>query len=345
MSRASDRAARLLPLSFVGRAAVLLTIVLAAACVPGRGPVSSPPSTATPLPAFAAPQPTPGQVGGLEIQRWADSSDRGGYAILATTDLARGPQRFAVVLTDETGLVNLPVVQMRTYYYREGFESGKREGPAETVTARFHEFPLGTRGLYATSLDFNELGDWEVEADVPRSDGSVLKAAVRFSIGHRTYSLPVGAVADASVNRTLKDVPSIGYLTTGSHRDPGLYQTTIADALMTMKPTIVVFASPAFCTNAVCGPQVEVLSEIREEFGARANYVHIDYYENPHEIQGDLTKAVPSKHLAAWGLTSQEWTYVIGRDGKITARFENFAPRKEIKDALEAALAAGVPPR
>ncbi len=325
MNRASDLAAWPLLRSFLGLAAGLLIAALAAACGAGQKPASS-----TPAPADEVLPP-----------RWTDASESGLHAILATTDIAQGPQRFALVLTDGNGLVSLPVVQMRTYYYREGFGSGRRESPTETVTARYHEFPLGTRGIYVTSLDFNELGDWAVEADVPRPDGSVLKAAVRFSIGYRTHSLPVGTSAGASVNRTLKDVPSIAYLTTGSHRDPGLYQITVADALKTGKPTVVVFASPAFCTNAVCGPQVEVLSEVREEYGMRANYVHIDNYENPQEIQGDLSKAVLSKHLAEWGLTSQEWTYVIGRDGNITARFENFAPREEIEDALEAALAEG----
>ena len=47
---------------------------------------------------------------------------------------------------------------------------------------------------------------------------------------------------------------------------------------------VVVFASPAFCVNAVCGPQVEVLSELQEVYGDRASFVHVDLYENPEEI-------------------------------------------------------------
>jgi hypothetical protein len=215
------------------------------------------------------------------------------------------------------------------------------EGPVETATARFHEFPLGTRGIYVTELRFDQPGDWSIEVNVPRPDGAIARAEIFFAVSERTKSVAVGERPPPSRNRTLRDVPSVSHLTTGSHRDPNLYQTAIADALTSNRPTVVVFASPAFCTNAVCGPQVEVLSEIQDKYAGRANFIHVDYYDNPHEIQGDLDRAVPSPVLTEWGLTSQEWTFVIGSDGRVSRRFENFAPAVEIEAALEAALAAG----
>jgi hypothetical protein len=274
-------------------------------------------------------------------KRWSAVTADGIEAILATVDLSQGPQRFAFVLSDGSGLIRLPVVQTRLYRYSGGFETGAREGPLAEVTARFHEFPLGTRGIYVTRLEFAGAGDWALVADVPRPDGSVSKAEIRFEVGLTSESVAVGSSAPPSRNRTLRDVPSIAYLTTGTHRDPYLYQTTVADAIRSGQPTIVVFASPAFCTNAVCGPQVEVLSEVRQEYGDRANYVHIDYYQNPQEIQGSLDRAVLSPHLAEWGLGSQEWTFVMARDGTVAAKFENFATREEIKAVLDAVLAAG----
>lgn len=289
---------------------------------------------ATPLPAAA-----PNAIQTPEV-RWS-ARGVGVDAVLATVDLARGPQRFAFVLSDDRGLVRLPVVEAKSYFHPGGYESSGKEGPVQTVTARFYEFPLGTRGIYVTKLDFAQTGDWSVETSVPRADGSTVKVEIRFAVTMRTESVAVGESPPRSVNRTLKDVPSIAQLTTGSHRDPGLYQTTVADAVASGRPTVVVFASPAFCTNAVCGPQVEVLSELREKYGDRANYVHIDYYQNPQEIQGDLTRAIPSPHLAEWGLRALEWTYVIGRDGAVAARFENFAPRAELDAALDEALARG----
>lgn len=285
------------------------------------------------------PAVPPGAVQKPEL-RWSAHGE-GIDAVLATVDLASGPQRFAFVLSDDRGLVRLPVVEIKSYFHPYGLGTPAREGPVQTVTARFHAFPLGTRGIYVSHLDFPQTGDWSVEAGVPRGDGSTAKVEISFPVASRTGSIAVGQAAPRSANPTLNDVPSIARLTTGSHRDPGLYQTTIADAMASGRPTVIVFASPAFCTNAVCGPQVEVLSELREKYGSRANYVHIDYYQNPHEVQGDLTRAVPSPHLAEWGLTALEWTFVIGRDGLVAARFENFAPRAELEAALDDALARG----
>ena len=97
---------------------------------------------------------------------------------------------------------------------------------------------------------------------------------------------------------------------------------TIAEAVDSGLPTVIVMASPAFCTNAVCGPQVEVLQELKDEFEGKANFVHVDYYDNPEEIQGDLTRAVVSPVAKQWGLPSTEWSFVIDRDGIVSGRFE-----------------------
>ena len=104
---------------------------------------------------------------------------------------------------------------------------------------------------------------------------------------------------------------------------------------------MVVFASPAFCTNAVCGPQVEIASELRETYGEQFDFIHVDLYTNPHEIQGDLSKAQLTPLLDEWGLVSQEWTFIVGSDGVVTHRFENFAPKPELIEALDSVIATG----
>jgi hypothetical protein len=257
---------------------------------------------------------------------------------LATPDLGIGEQRFALVLSDQQGLIKLPVVEFTTYRYPDGYD-GPRQGPIENKLARFSEFPFRTRGIHVTSLSFDETGEWGVEARVPRTDGSMASAEVRFVVAQHSRSIAVGQLAPPSRNRTLADVSNVYELTTGSLADESLYQVTVADALSHQRPFVVVFASPAFCTNAVCGPQVEVVSELREKFGSKADFIHVDLYENPQEIQGDLASAVTTPLLAEWGLTSQEWTYVVGADGKVAARFENFVGADELEQAISAAIA------
>ena len=259
--------------------------------------------------------------------------------ILATPDLAPGSRRFAVVITDSDGVVPLPFVKLSAYRYGGTVDDpGERGEATETVTSRFHPFPYGGRGIHVATLDFTDAGTWGVEARLPRADGGIEFVEVLMPVNAETESVDVGQKPPTDANRTLADVEDIAELTTGSMHNPVLYQSTIEDAMTNGKPTVVVFASPAFCTNAVCGPQVEVLSNVSEQFGDRANYIHVDLFVNPQEIQGDLTRAVHTPLLAAWGLVSQEWSFVLDSDGVITGRFENFAPESELVDALDALL-------
>jgi hypothetical protein len=261
-------------------------------------------------------------------------------AVLATPDLGTGPQRFAVVLSSDEGLVRFPVVELSSYRYPSG-ASGGREGPVESLLARFTEFPLGTRGLYVTEFNFDRAGRWSVEAHVPQADGSTASVEVWFTVNEEPVAVAVGEQVPRSQNRTLRDVEDVSELTTGSFHDSELYHHTIAEAVDRQRPFVVVFASPAFCTNAVCGPQVEVASELRERYGESVDFIHVDLFENPQEIQGDLSRAVETPLLDEWGLVSPEWTYVVAAGGTVAARFENFVGTEELSEAIEKAIAAG----
>lgn len=256
--------------------------------------------------------------------------------ILATPDLATGKRRFAVVITDDSGIVALPVVQLASYKYTQDTET--RQGPIETQRARFYPFPYGSRGLHAAEMNFNSPGRWGVEARVPRPDGDIEYVEVVMDIHEKTMSVDIGQTPPRTHSRTLEDVEDIADLTTGSMRNPDLYQISVPEAIDSGKPTVIVFASPAFCTNAVCGPQVEVLSNLSEKYPQRANFIHVDLYENPQEIQGDLSRGIPSPLLQEWGLISQEWTFIMDDTGVVTGRFENFAPEPELERSLTQVL-------
>ncbi len=173
-----------------------------------------------------------------------------------------------------------------------------------------------------------------MDIGVEDSDGSVSRSQLFFEVEETALAPSVGSAAVRSRNKTLGDVERFAELTTGSLHDPDLYQTTIAEAIETGMPTVVVFASPAFCTDAVCGPQVEVLQELKNRYKGQANFIHVDFYDNPDEIQGDLERARLSPTVREWRLPSIEWTFVIDREGIVSARFEAFATIDELEAAL-----------
>ena len=304
----------------------------------GNPGVASPDSTQTSvqesglptqLSSFAEPEPS-----------WTVISDEIDLE-LATPDLGVGTQRFGVVLSDDLGLIKFPIVKLTANHFPDGYESEPNTEIETSALARFFLFPFGTRGIHSTDLEFDRSGLWSVSAEIPRPDGSSAHVEVRFTVAEKALSVTVGQSAPASESRTIASTGDIATLTTGSHRDPDLYQHSIAQALERDRPLLIVFASPAFCTNAVCGPQVEIATELQDVYGDRIDFVHVDLYENPHEIQGDLSKGRLTPILDEWGLSSQEWTFIVGADGIVTHRFENFAPKPELIDALDQIVANG----
>ena len=260
-------------------------------------------------------------------------------SILGTPDLGVGRHRVSFVLTHPQGLLRFPTVRVESYHLPDG-PAGPREGPLESGSAQFFEFPLGTRGIYVAELSFDRAGTWEIEVSFPNAEGGRTATRLQFEVREQTSAPAVGDPAPRSQNATIDDVSAIEELTTGSDPDPELYRLSVADAVAAGRPFVVVFASPAFCTNALCGPQVDVVSVLRERYAGRADFIHIDVYANPHEIQGDLASAVRNPILDEWGITTDEWTFVVDRSGRIAARFQSFAPEEELEQALLTVLNA-----
>lgn len=325
-------------------AAGLAAFAVAACSTGGDGETAEPTAAPTSPPAAAAaqaptaepePAPEPTVRPDMEKLNYGPRSAEGLQAILGTGDLAVGENRFGFVMTSQTGFVTEPTVKLNTRFVPD---RGDESDVVQQATAYFQPWPYGNRGMYAGELEFDRAGTWKVDIEVVAQDGFPAIAELIVEVGESTSAPNVGEPAIRSVTRTLEDVESLAELSTGSKQDEDLYRTTLAAAIDSGMPTVVVFASPAFCTNAVCGPQVEVLKELKDLYKDEANFVHVDFYDNPHEIQGDLDRARISPAVTEWSLPSIEWTFVIDGDGTVTARFEGFATLSEVEAALKELL-------
>ena len=107
----------------------------------------------------------------------------------------------------------------------------------------------------------------------------------------------------------------------------------------------MVFASPAFCTSPTCGSQTATLFELKAEHAGEANFIHVEIYNNPDEIQGDLNKATLSQPVQDWGISdlpdwfNESWTFILSDEGRVSQRFEGFATLEELESALQVVLA------
>ena len=257
--------------------------------------------------------------------------------ILATTVLRVGSQRVSFLLTTSESLIKAPQATVTSVFLGSGEATGQRK------TAGFHLWPYGVRGAYSTELAFGRPGTWRLDIEVEGPEGPA-ETQLEIEVAERVAIPEIGTIPPLSRSKTVHAVERLAQLTTDFTPDPDLYQLTIAEGVISGRPTVVVFATPAFCTSPTCGPQVDTVSELKELRREDANFIHVELYDNPEEIQGDLSKAILTDLVHEWGLTSipdwfnESWTFILGRDGRIAQRFEGFATLEELDIALQAAL-------
>ena len=114
-----------------------------------------------------------------------------------------------------------------------------------------------------------------------------------------------------------------------------LLQTDLADVLG-KKPVLLMFATPALCASRVCGPVVDILEQVRAQYGKDdVAFIHNEIYRENRVDQG--LRPEP----AAFRLPTEPWLFVIGRDGRVIERIEGAFSAEEGEKALETARASG----
>ena len=258
-------------------------------------------------------------------------SERGYQAILATTDLGEGSNRFAFVLTSSQGFVTAGPVYVSMF--ASDSPSKKRTYKANPV-----EWPDQNRIMYVANEIVFSRGKWNATIEFSHSQGKQL-LEIPFEVRGKPRSPAVGELAPVVSSKTLDGVDDISELSTGTMAQLELYRYSIAEVLKSDRPSVITFSSPAFCRNEVCGPQVQVIAELYDQKKGSSFFVHSDVYENPEEIQGDLNVGRFSKPFLAWNLPTFQWTFIVGCDGRVLKRFQGFVAFEELSYALDNLLA------
>ena len=309
-----------------------LLLALAVACGGGgdRDNAGAPPA-----PTPASPAATTALVIAAPTAADGANADVDAGAIrshLATKVLETGTQRVAFLLSTPKALVNVPQAQISV---------ARRDGtvPPAQVVADYHEWPYGVRGSYSAPVAFPRPGEYVLTVDP--IGGDVPGQAIIPVVALADAPIPsIGETPPASATKTLAAGLELAELSTAYEPDAELYRLSVADALASGRPSVIVFATPAFCTSPTCGPQVDTVSELRAAHPDAANYIHIELYDNPQEIQGDLSRARLVPAATEWGFTqlpgwtNESWVFVLDRNGVIRHRFEGFATLAELTTAL-----------
>lgn len=257
--------------------------------------------------------------------------------VLAISELTPGLNRIALGVLQNGTPINDPDLRLGLrFFYLDGGSPDQTLAETSAVY-RGEGMPFGLYVGYAT---FDRPGGWGVEISVPRESGEPDVTRMRLDVLEKHAAPAVGDRAIASKNLTAAEEPDLGKITSDAKPDPELYQLTIADAITAGKPFFVSFSTPGYCQTAVCAPNMLVMKQLKDQYKDRVNFIHVEVYPYPFGEAFQAGRRV--KAMDEWNLRTEPWTFLVGADGVIQARYEGGITFAELEPAL-AQLAAGEP--
>ena len=182
-------------------------------------------------------------------------------------------------------------------------------------------------GVYAFYVDIPGPATYQLTIDA--GDFGEL-APIGFVAAEDPLQVTIGEEAPRSESRTLDDA-SLDDLTSDPTPEEMFYEMTVAEAVES-GPSVLVFATPAWCTSQSCGPMLDQVQEMAPDY-PDLNYVHVEVYENIHVTNREDLVLVPA--VEEWGLPSEPWLYVTDDRGTVTAAFEGAVSDEELRAVLD----------
>ncbi len=263
--------------------------------------------------------------------------------VLASSEIAQGPNRFLFSLTDPEGApLAAPDVEVRLEFYDD--ESDPEEVVFES-DSRFLWAIEDLRGLYAADVEFPSPGRWGTRFYATFPDGRTETVRIDYDVWEETSTPPIGAPAPLIDTPTAADVGGdVSRISSDPDPVARFYELSILDAIEAGAPAVIAFVTPSFCQTATCGPTIEKVKEVAENHPEDVNFVHVEPYLM-HVKDGYLQPLLSEEgwlRSAPWteryGLRTEPYVIVIDAQGLVRAKFEGAITVEELEDALWAAL-------
>lgn len=221
-------------------------------------------------------------------------------------ELLRGQnQRFMFSLTT---IDNQSIADDGVEVYVSDVDGEIRGGPFPAEISDDGEMP---RPVYRASIDVEQEGPTSLVVVAGDRHG---ESVLEVTDPERSV---VPAPGDPAIPAATPTADEPGDAETLCTREPDcdMHEVSLADALDEGRPALLLFATPAFCQTAVCGPVVDVLEQVRQSGGwGDLAFIHCEIFQDAGET---VLSAVEE-----WGLPTEPWLFGIDRDGRVHARLD-----------------------
>lgn len=308
------------------RALLLLAVLAAvAACTPGSGAVGGNPgwSKASPDASGSVPPASASVV-----------------PVIINSQSVVGPNRFLFSFLDAK--TNLPAASPDRTAHVAFIPPGASQ-PGAASQATFLWAIEGSRGEYVLPVTFDKPGDWKAVFVTQAPGGKQEAIGVAFQVVEDGSAVAVGEKAPATDNPTASDVNGdLKQISTDPNPDPKFYELSVKDALAQGKPFILVFATPAFCQSAQCGPTLETVKAAAKDAPANVAFINVEPYKMTRTASGGLQPVLDANNqlqtvdaVDKWGILTEPWIYAVDRTGVVRASFEGVASKEELAAAIK----------
>jgi hypothetical protein len=291
----------------------------------------------------AAASPAAGDfpaVQGRSLQQVADSMQGGPEVGLAGQTYTTGENRLAFGVIDAQGAF----VYGKTAVYVAPTPDAKAQGPfpapADVLVTdpAFRSRQAASESdlfaaVYGADVRFAKPGQWSV-LTVTQSGGGMLAAPSQVKVIKPSQD-DIPQVGDAAPHVQTDTIASAKgdeeSIDTRVPTAPELHKESFAD-VVGKKPVALLFATPQLCQSRVCGPVTDIALQMKAKYGEKMTFIHQEVY-----VDNDPNKGLRPP-LQQFNLKTEPWLFVVGADGKVTARLEGSFGLKTFEDAIKTAL-------
>ncbi|HEY7873511.1 MAG TPA: hypothetical protein VIG64_00150 [Actinomycetota bacterium] len=251
------------------------------------------------------------------------------YPAVVSSELVVGSNRVQIALFDENDApIGSPGIDMHVEFF--DLDSSTTE-PVSEADGRFVWSIPDERGLWEfNDVEFDSPGSWGARVSVQGKGLDEEGLDTAFEVLREGSSPAIGSAAPASDTPTAADAKDLSEITSDNDPTPRFYETSVADAIAEHEPFVVVFASPKYCTSQVCGPTLDVVEGVAEDWPGMT-FIHVEVFD-----LSDPSKLEPVPAMAQWQLPSEPWVFVVDGEGKVASKYEGTVSPRSLDADLRA---------
>jgi len=177
---------------------------------------------------------------------------------------------------------------------------------------------------------------YEFRVDVPQEGAHTLRVSDGTATAEASFTvvaqgnLPFAGPGDPLPPFDTPTVADPGGVDPVCTREPAcpFHDITLSDALDAGKPIVYLVGTPAFCQTGICGPVLDVMMGIVDDY-PNLQFIHAEVYTD-----NTATQAAPA--VAAAGLSFEPVIFLTDASGTVVERLDVIVDESELREQLAA---------